>query len=395
MRRCRWLALLMPLLVLAGCSRQKPQAVDDGPDEAAPAQQKPAAPARPAVKPVGEAEARQFAQSLEAAAGKADEARKLLDGEALLVRAFGEGKIPAAARPSAKNPDLAEQLAGTVGTGGSYRLVRVHDKGGEWKALFRLVDVSGNVNYHDLILARRDGVVKAVDAVLIAAGESLSALMRSAYLSELPADALSEHERELLKHRDTLAAMRGARTTGNASQALRLFVALPVGVQREKSVQIQRLLAAATAEANAFRLAVDEFEKLYPDDSCFDLMACNAYLMRKQYGNALEAVDRLDKALGGDAYLDVLRATIKAEQGELLQARETAARVMKAYPDLASSHLLRLSLSLREKDFATTAEELTALRQTFGIDVGDVSANPTYAEFVSSSEGKAWTRRKQ
>src|SRR4029078_13121475 len=29
MRCCRWLALLVPLVILAGCSRQKPQAVDD------------------------------------------------------------------------------------------------------------------------------------------------------------------------------------------------------------------------------------------------------------------------------------------------------------------------------------------------------------------------------
>src|SRR5262245_51894958 len=140
MRRNRWLALVGPLLVLAGCSRPKPDAaVVEEPKAARP----PAAPvaavaAAPEAKaaPADESPTRQECESLAAeleaaaCAGKTDELRNLFDREAMLDRAVGDTGLSAAAREklladTRSMPDLASSITAAVGGGGSYRLVRL------------------------------------------------------------------------------------------------------------------------------------------------------------------------------------------------------------------------------------------------------------------------------
>ena len=52
-----------------------------------------------------------------------------------------------------------------------------------------------------------------------------------------------------------------------------------------------------------------------PGDPCVDLIALNAFGIRKVYAKVLAAVDRLEKIVGGDPYLKLIRATTLLEQG--------------------------------------------------------------------------------
>ena len=52
------------------------------------------------------------------------------------------------------------------------------------------------------------------------------------------------------------------------------------------------------------------FSQAHPNDAMIDLISVDAYILRKAYDKALEAIDRVDKAIGRDPYLKVLRGNV-------------------------------------------------------------------------------------
>lgn len=412
MRPCRWLALVALLLGLAGCSRPKADVpADETPSRPATA---PAASAAPvsAVAPAPaavvaaptEPECEALATDLETAArdGKADEVRKFIDADALLDRASLDNKArrELIAKPSASG-DLAALIASRAATGGSCRFVRLKMAEDGWRLLFRLTVLDGRVNYHELIPQRRpDGRVRVVDALVYSTGETHSAALRRETLPALQKAAaggadvgLTPLESDLLRHWPGLMAIRAALNAGDGREATRLVEALPETLQKDKGVMLLRARAALRAGERS-RLALAALERQFPGDPCVELAQMEALMRQNRPSELLAVVDRLDRAVGGDVYLDTIRANVCLATGNAAEARQAADRVAQALPDLPTTYLLRLAISLHEKDHAETARWLTVLRERAGISLGEIESNEAYAEFVRSPEYRRWAAKK-
>jgi hypothetical protein len=413
MRPCRWLALVAPLLVLAGCSRPKPGAADEDsakevpPPVASvtPTATAPPAPPAPAVEGPTRAECEALAARLEAAArdGNADELRRLIDRETMLGRAVADLQLSAAAREklladAGSLPDLAAPIKAAVSGGGSYRLVRLKQGEDGWRLLFRLTVLDGRVDYHELTPARgAAGTPRVVGAHVYLAGEPFSAALRRGLLPMLAKGdvPLSPHDRDWLGCAPALAAVRSALRAGDAGKALEAIRSLPRSVRSDKDVVLARLRVATMLGGDEARRALDDCAARFPGEPCVDLARLEALMSQGKPAEVLAVVDRLERAVGGDPYLDTIRANAHLESGDLKQARQAAERVCGALPDLATTYLLRLAISLYEKDHAETARWLTVLRERAGVAVGEIESNEAYADFVRSPEYRRWASRKK
>ena len=65
---------------------------------------------------------------------------------------------------------------------------------------------------------------------------------------------------------------------------------------------------------------LEDFRKYYSQDPCLDLLLIDYYTLKKDYAQAIPCVDRLDKSVGGDPYLNVLRAASTSAAGHLNEA---------------------------------------------------------------------------
>jgi hypothetical protein len=363
-------------------------------------------------KPLTDEECLAFARGFVAdvAAGDVDAAAGRIDWDALLervtagyeadddfVRGFRRGFLRARQNPGNIVPAIVEATQ----TGGSYVLLRVHEQEGTKRALFRMLK-EGGVNYHDCILARgKDGTLRIADIYVYLSGENISATLRRLFLpaaaqaSRSFLEKLLGSESELVKHLPSIQRMVIVTREGRPAEALRIYRSLPSSVQKEKCVLLARFQAAQAVGEEEEIAATDEVKKQFPDDPSLDLLAVDSLCFRKHYDAALACVDRLDAALGGDPYSDLLRGTINYMKGDRVAAARFSSKAIAAEPTLEQAHWTLVQIALDEKNHAETARLLLRIEDVLELELGDLTDIPGYAEFVKSPEYREWLNRHQ
>jgi hypothetical protein len=415
--RHRWLAMNVlvaaftaPAAVLIGCGR-----ADPGGTPARPAGSEGGVPAvseTPAVPPVTDEECRAFAAAIEDAVRMGDAAafNALIDWDAALGAATAGIKAPEGSRKGfiqgvkrsmGQEQGLVPQIVATVKGGGSYKFLHVGAKDKRKTALFRLVmPDSDGVNYHDFVLARSpDGKVRAADAYIFLSGELISRTMRRMYI---PAAAQDSHglldrllgtEQVFMKNFPKFQKMTTEVRSGRPAEALKVFQEFPPELKKDKNILMVRLQAAQAVNDAEYSKAIEDLRAAHPDDACIDMISIDYYLLRKDYPQALACIDRLDKAVGGDPYVNVMRSGIHTDEKRYDLARRDAQEAIAEEPTLQDAYWNLMTISLQEHNFADTVAQLNQLEERFHIPFGDMTQLPVFAEFVKSPEYRAWMER--
>lgn len=366
-----------------------------------------AAPAMAVTAP-SEAEARKYAEEFIAALSKPNVARAsmMIDWDILLDRAtansggsqrFREGFIKGA-KENAQLSSYAQQMAKMVSDGAQISLLRIRGDEKERRALLRVLLPNGGVTYNDLLLTRDEkGFVRAADVYAYATGEYFSAGMRRMYLAALAAEPtamqrLAGKENTSVEAIKMYKEMSEKTMTGRNQEAVELFKRMPPELRKEKIVLVGYVSAAASLDEKQYEEAIEELRKTYPDDAGIDLMLIDGFYLKKRYAEALAAIDRLDASLGGDPYLDALRANMLVEKGDVDAAFKYAWRGAEREPRLPALQWSLVSISLARRNFEETARLLTHLRDDLHVEIGDLTASPVYAEFVQSPAYERWSR---
>jgi tetratricopeptide (TPR) repeat protein len=142
-----------------------------------------------------------------------------------------------------------------------------------------------------------------------------------------------------------------------------------------------------------YEQAIQDFRKFFPDDPALDLVTVDSYDMQKQYGKARAAVDRVDRAVGGDPYLNLLRAQFYFVEKKYDEALQCARKAVAAESDLAPAYWVQVNVSLHKKDFDETTRLLGVLEQDLGIRIGKLTTIPEYADYVKSPQYATWAKR--
>jgi len=354
-----------------------------------------------------------FARDLEEAveAGDARAFEKFFDAERMVDRTLKGLNLPASARDELlqglrQGPDeagsFAAQIMKAAANGGSYRLLRVHRVDGAPRALFRLIlPDDGGFNYHDIVVepAGKDQL-RAVDVYALGSGELLTTTMRRLILENQAAldpkrrARLEGYDAEFVKALPIRNEMLAAISKRDYATAVKRFEKLPERVQREKSTWLPYLMSVAAVDPQKLKAGIERFRATYPDDPAVEMMSLNWHMLEKQYVEYQQAVDRIDRIVGGDPYLGILRANACIEQQDYAQARKHLTKTVNADPDLVDAWWSLVLVSLRERQFQETTRLLDRIAEEFGIDLGELPQNEEYSAFRKSAEYKAWRKLK-
>ncbi|MEW4567365.1 hypothetical protein AB1L88_05805 [Tautonia sp. JC769] len=326
-----------------------------------------------------------------------DEATRGIDAPADVKRNFTQSFIQASQKGQS---GLVSTLVETINQGGQCSPIHPISGKARHGIRFRMLTADGALNYLDFDLARRaDGTIKAVDVFPYAVGESIAQSTRHFYLSAVAEaqrsllDRLTGKEQVLITHMPTLLQMNENLRTGQYEAVLNAYRGLPESLQRDRLFLVPRYTAAAEVDENEYEAALADFRKYYPDDPSADLLMIDAHFLQKDFDAALASIDRLDRSIGGDAYLDVLRSSIHIERKDFDTAREAISRAIDAEPSLIAAYWALLGLTLTQEDYDETARMLDLIAETFGMEFTDLTQVPEYAGFVASPQYAEWIAR--
>jgi tetratricopeptide (TPR) repeat protein len=370
---------------------------------------KPAAQA--AAKPVTVEEAQTWAKELARAmrVEDVDAFNRLTDWDAIIDKAttlpenspqleqvrsgFGRGLKQATVSPKS---GFGRAIMTAIEGAGDYRPLRIHRVNDQLCVLFRLVSSNGALNYHDWVLGRsKAGAVVATDCYVFLAGELYSDTLRRSFLplahksAGVSIENLSGPEKDFVAHFNKFVLM--SRYTGerNWRLALNTYKELPSSVQESKPAMTMRLLATqATSEAE-YLATIDDFRKHYPNDAMIDLISIDGYILRKAFDKAMEGIDRVDKSVGGDPYLKVLRGNVLLREHKLDAARDVVQKALTEDPNLLRAYYAMIDISLAQHDYAETVKWLKKA-ESLGVTFGNLTAISAFDQFVKSPEYKAW-----
>ena len=358
--------------------------------------------------PVTEEEALQFARDLEQAARECagDKVESLLrtwefnlrliDNLSLEEEDRKEFEQIFTGRPN--NRGMGGGVLREMENGGSYKLLRIHEVNGRWRAFFRLLGSDDSINYHDYSLLRySDGKIGMEDVYLLADGEMMSEANRRLAISKcvkpIRGKILTETEKEYAAHSSTISAMIAAVLSKDFDRATVNYRKLPTSLQNDKTVMLIWMKGLSRGvEEMEYIAAMNKFRSLYPNDACIDFWLIDYYTVKKEFDSAMNAIDRVDKFVGGDPHLAVMRANLFVDSNRFDEARRLIDQALKQEPDLVSAHWSRITLSLRRKHHAETLEWLKKIVQTCGEDIADLTEVPDYADFVKSPQHAEWLK---
>jgi tetratricopeptide (TPR) repeat protein len=281
---------------------------------------------------------------------------------------------------------------------GSLAVLRFRDDGGRPRLLFRAWG-DGGVQYLELLVAPAGDAVRGVDLYQYSTGETMSDTCRRLYLrflaGEPGADGILKKENEFIRNIAKVKAATEQAQSGAYAEALKTIAALPAGMQTEKSVLVLRLQSASQVGEKECAAALADFRKAFPDDPALDFLSIDALLVVKRYEEARKAIDNLDKRLGGDPYLEVLRANSYIEEGKLDLAKARAAAAIEKEKTLSEPYWTMVTISLKEKKYAVTVKWLTRIEKDLEEEVQDLTKEEDYAGFVKSPEYAAWMKARE
>lgn len=355
-----------------------------------------------AVGPVSEAEAKAFADKLVPLTKPCDpkNLEPLIDRDAMAARFLAHTSLPGAQNAAQQivNQPIAAKILCRAMTGiDEYKLLRVRPIDGSMRLVMRrlITDKTGMTiaGYDDIALGKsRDGEVRIVDSYSYIQGQWVSevlsgnrdALAQSVdYLGDVPEMADTIHKAQQL-HRQ-----------GLNKEALEIIDSLPKAAHEYRGVQMMRVRAAFAIGPEAYKQALDELATVFHEDVSVAMVEINGALSRNDFDAALKWIDKLDTALGGDAFQTANRALAylhRNKPGDLELARQNVEKAIAMEPTLKRPYEVKLDLAIAEKKWSEATQMMTLLEDKYGVEFDDtkLAAQPSVVPLLESAEFKEW-----
>jgi len=198
----------------------------------------------------------------------------------------------------------------------------------------------------------------------------------------------------------TILTVNKLENAGKHAEALAILDTLPQATRQSKPIQSLRVAIAGRAGVDAYKQALEERARLFPDNKPTPLVAMNAAFMRGDFTEALAQIDVLDANVGGDPFLDTFRAAITAQRngpGDLEKASTFAERAVRANPDLAMPLTIKLSVAAARLQWSVALAALDTMKRDFGVVLTEdqLRAIPPVAPLVDTPEYATWRQQQR
>jgi hypothetical protein len=294
---------------------------------------------------------------------------------------------------------LSGQFVKNSQTGGTFDFLRVRNEKNRQAILFRLIQPagSGGVAYFEFMPEKSaDGRIRASDIYVFTSGELLSEMLRRGILPVIAnenrtfLDKLLSGERDYISDLPKFSETAQLINDGKMKEGLALIQGMKPETKKQKAVFLLRLRAAQAIDEKEYAATLDEYRKLFPKDPGLDLLSISYYTAKKDFKQALECIDRVESAVGGDPYLNVTRAALCDVQGKHDEAKRLARIAAEEEPTLLPAYFELLGISLIQKNHDDTLAMLKEVDQKFELKLNDLTKVREYAEFVKSPQYKKW-----
>lgn len=277
--------------------------------------------------------------------------------------------------------------------------VRTNQAGG---LVFRTLLPDGSASYYRYVVeARGTGGVAITDVFVLPTGEWMSETIRWLYLlsegkrGPTLAAKLSGAQAELVRHAAQVERLLAYQQQKKHAEFLETYRSLPVALREDRTLLQMQLAAALAVEPLEFGVASQAWNRRYPTDPGLDLVAFEKWSARGDHGAAASALARLEEFVGGDHYLRALRGVQLARAGQVDLGKRLAQDAALAEPDLVTGYDALLGIAIRARNFAEIARVLNDVADHLPINPRElVQAQPQYADFLASAEGRQWLSRK-
>lgn len=274
--------------------------------------------------------------------------------------------------------------------GGKARFLRLADVRGQGGALVRILQKQGGVAYFYLMPLITGGPIRFVDLYVMATGTFTSENMRDVMIPMLSAEGADTGELTA-----AMSRIKTAKDSGNAKAVISACESLPPNLRNRpamRMVYVQALMDSG--DEAAYLKELQRIEREEPDSISTTFKLLDLYALKKNWQEAAASGLRVDKSIGGDAYLKALSATCLANAGQLDEAGNLFDEAEAMEPDLPEVVIFRLHLDRCRKDYPALVKKLDRLKETFSLlPAAFVEQQPDFEAFVQSDEYKQWKSR--
>jgi len=201
--------------------------------------------------------------------------------------------------------------------------------GAEPRVLIRMIFPDGSFNYVEYFVGKRDGRVVAYDMRSYSMGRRQTEIAREVFKSLLSDSA-------------------GVRGIGLVTEFMRLgkfkkahvaLSMLPAEVRKSEGVMLWAVsIAAELDDAKEFTDALEAFVARFPNNPAADFHGIDRLIVLKRFKAALDSIDRIDKRVRGDAYLDVIRASVYSIKGDLAAMASHIRKALMREPGVVTKY---------------------------------------------------------
>lgn len=348
------------------------------------------------VTPATEAEAAAFGQAMAKALVPCDPSAvgALVDAKNLARRAAHGRKVPKAAKDGLLQGVAGDALAASLCQGipaesSQATYLRSRTIAGSPRPLIRLL-IGDGVNYLELEVGRVKGVdeVRAVDFTSFATGESMSETLGRT-LEEMIDNGGAKGA---LADINALKEANAKLAAQDVAAARASFDKMSAESRATKAALVVEVQIAAQESDQAYMEVMERFARAFPDDPALLLQSIDRSFMAKDFEGTLVILDKLDQQVGGDPYLDVLRANTFSELGRHADAAKAGQRCIDAEPTLENCWFALSNAQLLAKEYGALVVSMREMTTRFDLEFTPTSlaASPEWTGFLASPEGKAW-----
>jgi tetratricopeptide (TPR) repeat protein len=258
--------------------------------------------------------------------------------------------------------NFGDKVIQALGKGGSYSLVKQYEKQGKQHLLFRLYSDEG-LNYHDAELVNKNGKTKITDIYIYATGEYFSETLNtlSLYMDDAKDEAASYKLQEVTRINKLLQE-------GQYQSAKDIIDGLPINMQALKVMQIYNIITCSHLGDSLHQDAISKFERDFPNDPALNLVLIDGYFLKKEYAKALETINKLDRQIDKDPFLDYQRGLIYNMMGKKGEAFEALQQLYRNMPEFSAGGVELSTYYMDKGDYEKAAEIIRRIKQNRDYD---------------------------
>jgi tetratricopeptide (TPR) repeat protein len=300
-----------------------------------------------------------------------------------------------------ENFDYGKTINSEIGESGSFDFLRSYiNEEGEYHLLFRM-SADGGLNYHACKLKEINGEIKMIDVYYFMSGDYISNTISDVYKSTIASISNSNVLTRLFKESALSDLLKMNRIKDYMAEqkfeeALVVYETISPEAQKQKIYLLMGMQVAYEVSEEEYQKIIEKYEEVFPNDPSLPLISLDGAFLKKDFNLALGYINKLDRAVGDDPFLDSYRGNVYYEMGDLQNAEKYFFQMYESYPNYAEAYISLLTVLIDQKKYKNALDVLDEFQETFNVTIDSLKdiIKSDYPELINSDAYKNWLKAK-